>query len=87
MHATKQQLLERIEKFLELPGMCAGSHRATILEKCEKLSFEQLCEVSATLRIRAGKLASIVNSPERTQKIQDAKNSLDEFFAKYEIQP
>ncbi|TSC62019.1 MAG: hypothetical protein G01um101448_398 [Parcubacteria group bacterium Gr01-1014_48] len=85
MKATKQQLLDRIKSLLELPGVCAESKRETILGNCEKLSFEQLCEVAATLRIRARKLASIINSPEKIQEIKDAKDNLDKFFTKYGI--
>ena len=86
MKATNEQLLERIKKLLELPGVCAEQKRIVILENCKNLSFEQLCDVAATLRIRARKLASIANSPEKTQEIKDAKNSIDALFNKYGIQ-
>lgn len=86
MKATKEQLLDRIKNFLELPGVCDESKRVAILTNCDKLSFEQLCEVAATLRIRARKLASIANSPEKAQEIKDVKDSLDKFFAKYGIE-
>lgn len=86
MKATEQQLLNRIKGFLELPGVCAESKRSAILEKCGKLSFEQLCEVVATLRIRTRKIVSTVNSTEKIQEIKNAKDNLDKFFAKYGIQ-
>ncbi|OHA98575.1 MAG: hypothetical protein A3E32_03495 [Candidatus Zambryskibacteria bacterium RIFCSPHIGHO2_12_FULL_38_37] len=85
MQATKEQLLGRIKNFLELPGVCDEAKRSAILTNCEKLSFEQLCEVAATLRIRARKISSIANSTEKTQEIKDAKDSLDKFFTKYGI--
>ena len=86
MQATKEQLLGRIKNFLELPGVCDETKRIAILTNCEKLSFEQLCEVAATLRIRARKISSSANSTEKTREIKDAKDSLDKFFAKYGIQ-
>lgn len=86
MKANEQQLINRIQVFLELPGVCAESKRSAILEKCKKLSFEQLCEIAATLRIRARKIANIIDSPEKITEIKDAKDSLNKFFAKYGIQ-
>lgn len=86
MKVTNEQLQERIKKFLELPGVCAESKRRAILENCKNLSFEQLCDVAATLRIRARKMVAIVNSPEKMQEIKDVKNSIDALFAKYGIQ-
>jgi len=86
MRATNEQLLERIKKFLELPGVCAEQKRIAILENCKKLSLEQLCDVAATLRIRARKLAAIANSQEKMQEIKDVKNSIDALFNKYGIQ-
>ena len=86
MQVTKNTLLARIKKFLEFPGICPKSKRATILEDCEKASFEKLCEISVMLRIRTRKIASIANSPEKIQEIKSVMDSLDKFFTKYEIQ-
>jgi hypothetical protein len=85
MKTTKKQLLDRIKDFLELPGVCDESNRAAILKNCEKLSLEQLCEVVVTLRIRTRKLLSIARSPDKLQEIKDAKDSLNNFFVKYDI--
>jgi hypothetical protein len=85
MKATNDQLLERIKKLLDLPGVCAEQKRIAILENCKNLSFEQLCDVAATLRLRARKLTTIANSPEKMQEIKDAKNSIDALFKKYGI--
>ena len=85
MKATNEQLLDRIKKFLELPGVCVESKRDSILMNCEKLSFEQLCEVAATLRIRVRNLISIINSPDKLQEMKDAKEDLNKFITKYGI--
>lgn len=86
MKVTNEQLLERIKKFLKLPGVCAEEKRAAILENCKNLSFEQLCNVAATLRIRARELIALANSPEKVKKIKNIKNSIDALFTKYGIQ-
>lgn len=82
---NKQNLLERIKNFLDMPGVCMGSKCISIIEKCADLPAEKLCEIVAFLRIRVRKLISIANSQEKIQEIKSNKNNIKEFLSKYEI--
>ncbi len=86
MKATKEQLLNRIKYFLDLPGVCAQSKRNTVLTLCENMSLEQLGLVSAALRIRVRGLIGIARSPQRFQEIKSARDKVGTFFSKYGAQ-
>ena len=86
MKATNEQLLERIKTLLEVPGVCVQSKQKAIIDNCKKLTFEQLCTVAASLRIRARWLTSIAASPGKMKEIESTRNNMKAFFEKYGIQ-
>ncbi len=86
MLQTKEQLIERVKLLLELPGVCDTLKSDLIINRCNNLTFEQLCEVLVFLRIRVASLKKLASSPTKLIALNKSLDNLTNIINKYDKQ-
>lgn len=82
---SKDELLKNIEMLLRKPGISAETDIADILTDCSNMNVDDLCEVTATLRIRESALLLAVSNPFKREQIRDVTKKINDVLNTYGV--